>query len=67
MRRREYRDYLQDIIDSINDIKDFTKNMSFEDFARDKKTINVLEDGRESVRVDLKAFFECLNFETRVC
>jgi len=41
--------------------------MSFEDFARDKKTINVLEDGRESVRVDLKAFFECLNFETRVC
>jgi len=37
MKRRDYRDYLQDIIDSINDIKDFTKNMSFEDFARDKR------------------------------
>jgi len=67
MRRRDYRDYLQDIIDSINDIKDFTKNMSFEDFARDKKTINVLEDGRKSVRVDLKTFFERLNFEPWVC
>ena len=42
MRRRDYRDYLQDIIDSINDIEDFTKNMSFEDFAIDKKTINAV-------------------------
>jgi uncharacterized protein with HEPN domain len=42
MRKRDYRDYLQDIIDSINDIEDFTKNMSFEDFARDKKTINAV-------------------------
>ncbi|MEM2939902.1 MAG: DUF86 domain-containing protein [Candidatus Bathyarchaeia archaeon] len=42
MRKRDYRDYFQDIIDSINDIEDFTKNMSFEDFARDKKTINAV-------------------------
>lgn len=40
MRRRDYRDYLQDIIDAINDIEDFTKNMCFEEFANDKKTIN---------------------------
>ena len=44
MRRRDYRDYLQDIMDSINDVKNFTKNTSFEDFARDEKTINVLEE-----------------------
>ncbi|MGB9730055.1 MAG: DUF86 domain-containing protein [Thermoprotei archaeon] len=42
MRKRDYRDYLQDIIDSINDIEDFTQGMSFEDFARDKKTINAV-------------------------
>ncbi|MEM1582071.1 MAG: DUF86 domain-containing protein [Candidatus Bathyarchaeia archaeon] len=42
MRKRDYRDYLQDILDSIKDIEDFTRNMDFEDFARDKKTINAV-------------------------
>lgn len=42
MRRRDYRDYLQDIVDSIKDIEDFTQGMSFEDFSRDKKTINAV-------------------------
>jgi len=36
------RDYLQDIRDSIKDIEDFTRNMDFEDFARDRKTINAV-------------------------
>lgn len=42
MKRRDYRDYLQDIIESIDDIEDFTRNMSFEDFTGDKKTINAV-------------------------
>ncbi|MEM3479047.1 MAG: DUF86 domain-containing protein [Candidatus Bathyarchaeia archaeon] len=42
MRKRDYRDYLQDILDSIKDIEEFTRNMDFEDFARDKKTINAV-------------------------
>ncbi|MEM1586629.1 MAG: DUF86 domain-containing protein [Candidatus Bathyarchaeia archaeon] len=42
MRKRDYRDYLQDILDSIKDIEDFTRNMDFEDFARDRKTINAV-------------------------
>ncbi|MBS7612146.1 DUF86 domain-containing protein [Candidatus Bathyarchaeota archaeon] len=42
MRKRDYRDYLQDILDSIKDIEDFTRDMSFENFARDKKTINAV-------------------------
>ncbi len=42
MRKRNYRDYLQDILDSIKDIEDFTGNMSFENFAGDKKTINAV-------------------------
>ncbi len=42
MRKRDYRDYLKDIIDSIKDIESFIKNMSFEDFAKDRKTINAV-------------------------
>ncbi len=42
MRKRDYRDYLQDIIDSINDIESFTKNMTYEDFTKDRKTINAI-------------------------
>ena len=39
MKKRDYRDYLRDIFDSINDIADFIKSMNFEEFKRDKKTI----------------------------
>ncbi len=42
MKRRDYRDYLQDIIDSINDIESFTAGMTFEDIIQDKKTINAV-------------------------
>ena len=42
MRKRDYRDCLQDIIESINDIEVFTKDMSFEDFAKDRKTMNAV-------------------------
>jgi uncharacterized protein with HEPN domain len=42
MRKRDYRDYLQDIIDSIIDIESFTENMTFEDFNKGRKTINAV-------------------------
>ena len=42
MRGREIADYLQDILDSINDIGDFIAGMSPEAFTRDKKTINAV-------------------------
>jgi len=38
MRKREFGDYLQDILDSIDAIEEFVKEMEFEDFARDRKT-----------------------------
>ncbi len=40
MIKRDYKDYLQDMFDSINDIGFFTENMTFESFAKDRKTIN---------------------------
>ena len=42
MKDRDIADYLQDIIDSISDIADFTEGMSFEGFSRDKKTVNAV-------------------------
>ena len=42
MRKRDYRDYIQDILDSINEIGDFIEGMNFEDFTQDKKTINAV-------------------------
>ena len=32
--RKDYSDYLQDILDSINDTDEFVKGMTFEDFLK---------------------------------
>ena len=39
MKKREYGDYVQDILESIYDIEKFTEEMDFESFTKDKKTI----------------------------
>lgn len=36
---QELRDYLNDTVESIEDIWSFTKGMSYEDFKNDKKTL----------------------------
>ncbi len=35
-------DYLNDILDSIADIREFTKGMTFEQFSQDRKTVNAV-------------------------
>ncbi|MFA5354602.1 MAG: DUF86 domain-containing protein [Thermodesulfovibrionales bacterium] len=42
MRKRTYLDYLNDILQSIDDVGTFIKGMSFKDFLHDKKTINAV-------------------------
>ena len=39
---REMTDYLNDILTAIADIEDFTRGMSYETFAADKKTVNAV-------------------------
>jgi len=39
MKKRDYGDFVQDILDSINDVENFIDGMEFEDFIKDKKTI----------------------------
>ncbi len=42
MVKRVYTDYIQDILDSIQDIENFIQDMSFTDFKDDRKTINAV-------------------------
>ncbi len=42
MKNRDYRDYIQDILNSIIDVEDFIRGMSYEEFKKDKKTINAV-------------------------
>ncbi|BBO18724.1 conserved hypothetical protein [Candidatus Brocadia pituitae] len=39
---RQVQDYLNDIMESISDIREFTKGMTVEDFAKDRKTIKAV-------------------------
>ena len=42
MRKRELGDYIQDILEAIVEVDDFTRGLKFEDFYRDRKTINAV-------------------------
>ncbi|AJE02230.1 HepT-like ribonuclease domain-containing protein [Geobacter pickeringii] len=39
---REITDYLNDILGSINDVKEFVSGMTYDAFAADKKTVNAV-------------------------
>jgi uncharacterized protein with HEPN domain len=40
--KRLLQDYFNDILESISDIKEFTRGMTFENFAKDRKTIKAV-------------------------
>lgn len=42
MSKRNYSDFIQDIIDAINSINEFTNNLSFDEFAEDDKTASAV-------------------------
>ncbi|HUV79902.1 MAG TPA: DUF86 domain-containing protein [Candidatus Bathyarchaeia archaeon] len=42
MKKRELGDYIQDILEALGEVDDFTTGMQFEDFVKDKKTINAV-------------------------
>ena len=40
--KRDYRDYLQDILEAIDESTEFTNDISFEMFVRDRRTVNAV-------------------------
>lgn len=42
MSKRDYADFIQDIIDAINSIKIFIANMTFDEFSNDDKTVSAV-------------------------
>jgi uncharacterized protein with HEPN domain len=38
-KERLIHDYLDDILESVADAKEYTKNISFDDFSKDRKTV----------------------------
>lgn len=42
MKERDLGDYIQDILNSIEETKEFIQGIEFEDFVEDKKTINAV-------------------------
>lgn len=40
--KRDFKDYIQDILSSIEEVEDFTEGLDFEDFLKDRKTINAV-------------------------
>ncbi|MDI6810796.1 MAG: DUF86 domain-containing protein [archaeon] len=40
--KRDFKDYIQDILSSLEEVEDFTEGLDFEDFLRDRKTINAV-------------------------
>ena len=42
MKRRDLRDYLQDILDAVDDIERFVTDIGYEQFINDKKTLNAV-------------------------
>ena len=42
MVKRVYTDYIQDILDSIQDIENFIQGMNYKEFRDDRKTINAV-------------------------
>lgn len=60
--RRDYRDYLQDMLTAIDEVAEFTEGISFEAFTQDRKTVNavvrsleVLGEAAKSIPEDLRA------------
>lgn len=47
--KREYGDYIEDILDAMNKVSKFTENMNFDEFSKDDKTVFAVVRGLEII------------------
>ncbi len=56
MKKRDYGDFVQDILDSINDIGSFIEGMDFEDFIKEISRSPMEKDGRNEGQARSRIF-----------
>ena len=42
MKTRDYRDYLRDILVAVNDVESFVQELTYDEFVKDRKTLNAV-------------------------
>jgi uncharacterized protein with HEPN domain len=64
MKKRELGDYIQDIFEALGEVRDFTAGLQYEDFVKDKKTINavvrsleVIGEATKKIPVNLRLIY----------
>lgn len=55
---RDYKVYLDDILDSIKAIEEFSENISFQEFANDRRTFDAVVRNREIIGEAVKGIPE---------
>ena len=65
--KREVRDYLNDILESVDDIHEFTRGMTYAEFAADKKTVKavircleVIGEAAKKIPAEIRASYSSL-------
>lgn len=66
MKVRDYRDYIHDILDAINDIENFLVGLSFDEFTKDRKTFNAVVRSIEIIGEASKNIPETIKAKYRV-
>jgi len=64
---RDYRDYLDDILTSIDETAEFTADMSFESFTVDRKTVNAVVRSLEVIGEAAKVSRRACALKPPVC
>ena len=65
--KRDIRDYLLDISDSLNDIRNFIEEMTYEEFIVDRKTVNAVIRSLEIIGEAVKKIPESIRANTLKC
>ncbi len=65
--KRTYRDYILDILSSIQEIEEFVEGMDFEEFIRDRKTGNAVIRSLEVMGEAVKKFLAMLGLQIPEC
>lgn len=67
MKGRDYRDFLNDILDAITEIESFIDDLSYDEFVKDRKTFNavirsieVIGEATKNIPDEIKAEYKDL-------